>query len=39
LPGAAAADIATDWSLITTQAVVTKGVRAGIVSSPSFTPP
>ncbi len=31
LPGVAAADIVTDWSLITTQAVVTKGGRAGAV--------
>ncbi len=31
LPGIAAADIVTDWSLITTQAVVTKGGRAGAV--------
>jgi len=31
LPGLAAADIVTDWSLITTQAVVTKGGRAGAV--------
>ena len=31
LPGAAAADIVTDWSLVTTQAIVTKGGRAGIV--------
>ncbi len=31
LPGIAAADIVTDWSLIATQAVVTKGGRAGAV--------
>jgi hypothetical protein len=31
LPGIAAADIVTDWSLVTTQAVVTKGGRAGFV--------
>lgn len=31
LPGVAAADIVTDWSLIATQAVVTKGGRAGSV--------
>lgn len=31
LPGIAAADIVTDWSLVTTQAVVTKGGRAGQV--------
>ncbi len=39
LPGIAAADIVTDWSLITTQAVVTKGGRAGAWTSPSCTPP
>lgn len=31
LPGIAMADIVTDWSLIATQAVVTKGGRAGAV--------
>ena len=31
VPGIAAADIVTDWSLVTTQAVVTKGGRAGAV--------
>ena len=31
LPGIAAADIVTDWSLITTQAIVTNGGRAGSV--------
>jgi len=31
LPGVAAADIVTDWSLITMQAIVTKGGRAGFV--------
>jgi hypothetical protein len=30
-PGVASADMVTDWSLITTQAVVTKGGRAGAV--------
>lgn len=29
LPGLAAADVVTDWSLLATQAVVTKGGRAG----------
>jgi len=31
LPGIASADIVTDWSMITTQAIVTKGGRAGAV--------
>ena len=31
LPGLAAADIVTDWTLVTTQAIVTKGGRAGAV--------
>jgi hypothetical protein len=31
LPGVAAADIVTDWTRITTQAIATKGGRAGVV--------